>query len=658
MCVNERCQNQESRSVLAALDDLPESLSGIPPGDSFGTCFGDLRRHVPPVSCDKLLGAFRPSKLYSFDLLFLLPHMSSGSQNVGYAVVPKFDMHTYTSVLTTDEVKNLAEEYAIPLDLHPRAPPSGLTMNNLPTNKIAASMSQFLKFPLSGGVRVGKGPALEANEAIVQHTTQPLPIGTPIPKTTEYERVVEHEDKRVMAAKRKAPAAKDRAAGKRSAAEEASRKLKKKKTAPLSFALDESEGDDSTRCNAPKISGSGTHHSTSPLNTIVSKNVNPGAGEGGLVLEPANRSEDDVDCGLDKEEDGTEVNSPPVDHSLEPQPSNHSDNDEQDEQAHRHASGSSGHGLSSSSGGSVRRAFPKRNPGADGAGSSLRSDVALPDPFVPAWHLTTHSILNDAESCQDMMINLVTPAVRDQQSRLSDYQALQRSWFKLVSDRLTETQNQLVDVIQNRNKLADDHKSLQQEHLGCAGKEAGLVEQLAMAEKEKDDLLDKNREQEERIKQLEEKLASKTSSLTESENYVGTLKGDLERLTVDLSHAEIVRHNYVRQLLPTVFQRLLSNDEYKHNLSDVFNQAIATGWSEGVKVRRAKEDADAILAEPTDYDPNCKDTFMSAFESLFTKSYPYVEKLDASFRLPLGDLQNMWSEGEGATVGSSAANAQ
>ncbi|GKC49850.1 hypothetical protein Tco_1072595, partial [Tanacetum coccineum] len=227
-----------------------------------------------------------------------------------------------------------------------------------------------------------------------------------------------------------------------------------------------------------------------------------------------------------------------------------------------------------------------------------------------------------------------------------------------VLDRLTETRNQLLDAVRSRNKLADDHKILQQEHLGCAGKEVGLVEKLVVVEKEKDDLLDKNREQVGRIRHLEEELASKTSSLSEAQNSVSTLKGDLEHLTVDLSQAEIVRHNYTRQLLPIVFKRFLSSNEYKQSLTDVFNQAIAAGWSEGVKAERDGQEAEAILATAADYDPDCKDTFMSAFDSLFTKSYPYVEKLADSFRLPLGDLQNMWPEGEGPTVGSNAANEQ
>nr|GEW52250.1 hypothetical protein [Tanacetum cinerariifolium] len=167
-----------------------------------------------------------------------------------------------------------------------------------------------------------------------------------------------------------------------------------------------------------------------------------------------------------------------------------------------------------------------------------------------------------------MMIHMATPAVRDQQNQLSDYQALQ----------LTETQNQLLDDVRIRNQLSKDHQVLQQVHLGCVGKEADLTKKLDAVEKERDDLLDKDREKEERIKQLEVDLANKTSSLVETE--------------------------------------------------------------EGVKAACSEEEAEAFLATAVDYDPACKDTFMTEFDSLFNKSYPYVEKLVESFQPPLGDLHN------------------
>nr|GEW98445.1 hypothetical protein [Tanacetum cinerariifolium] len=399
---------------------------------------------------------------------------------------------------------------------------------------------------MAEGVRISKGVALVADEVVQQYTTQPLPSDAQIPERFDHQKVVEYENERVLAAKRKAQAAKDKAIKKRSAVEGTSRQTKKKKTDPLTFALDETEGDDSTR------SASRTHHSASPLNTIV---LDDSAGGNG-TLKSVCHSKDDVKHHLDDEGDSTEVNSPYAAHSFEPQPSNHSDED-----MHVHSGG--GHVMSSSFGGLGRQAFPNWNPGGDGAGSSF---------------------------------------------------FLVRYLFHLVYARYLEG-------------IADPSFS-------------------SIAE------------QEERTKRLEEEIASKTSSLTEAETSVSTLKGDLECLTIDLSHAEIVRHNYVWQLLPTTFQRLLSNDEYKKSLSDVFNQAITAGWSEGVKVGQSEEDAEAILADATDYDPNCKYAFMSAFESILTKSYPYVEKLARSFRLPLGNLQYIWPKGEGPTICSSVGNAQ
>nr|GFA48009.1 hypothetical protein [Tanacetum cinerariifolium] len=191
-------------------------------------------------------------------------------------------MNVYTSVLTFNEVKNLAAEYIIPLDLHPCVPPSGLTMNRLPVNKIVATnMSQFLKFSMAGG----------------------------IPEKSDHQKDVEYENERVLAAKRKAQAAKYRAVGKRATTEGGSHRPMKKKTAPVSFALLDSEADESN------CSGFGTHYSASPLNTIIPNDAELTIGGDGLVLESANRMREDTDHNLDNMEDTIEVNSPLFEHS-------------------------------------------------------------------------------------------------------------------------------------------------------------------------------------------------------------------------------------------------------------------------------------------------------------------------------------------------------
>nr|GEV14608.1 hypothetical protein [Tanacetum cinerariifolium] len=442
-------------------------------------------------------------------------------------------------------------------------------------------MSQFLKFLMAGGVRIGKGIALAADEVIPQHISLPLPFGCLIPEKSNHQKVVEVENERVLAAKKK----------------------------PRLLRTEH---------------GSGTHHSASPLNTII---PNEGELATGMILKPVNQTEEDTDQPLDNTEYTTKANSLLSEHSPQFQQSTHSDENTRcarSESCHTHASGSIGHGVSSTSGGSHSLAFPARHPDGDGAGSSLRRDADLPKPFVSSWNLTT--ILNDAESYRDMLINLATPARYE--SLTEDYRELFESHRSCqdVSDRLTETQNQLLDTVQSRNKLSEDHKALQQVHLGCVTKEADLTEKLAAVEKAKDDLLDRDQEKKERIKPLEADLASKTSSLAKAEGVVGTLKGDLKHLIVDLSQANIVRHNYVRQLLPTV-------------------------------AACYEEEAQAFLATADGYDPTCKETFMSEFDSLFDKSYPYVEKLDESFRLPLRDLQNMWLEGIGPTLSGNVADA-
>ncbi|GJU63193.1 transmembrane 9 superfamily member 1-like protein [Tanacetum coccineum] len=80
--------------------------------------------------------------------------MSSGSHSAGATAIPKFDMHTFTSGLTVDEVNNIAEEYGIPLDLRPRVPSSTMTMDNLPFDVIGI-YEQYLEMSLESLLVIG-----------------------------------------------------------------------------------------------------------------------------------------------------------------------------------------------------------------------------------------------------------------------------------------------------------------------------------------------------------------------------------------------------------------------------------------------------------------------------------------------------------------------
>ncbi|GJS57048.1 hypothetical protein Tco_0651832 [Tanacetum coccineum] len=390
-------------------------------------------------------------------------------------------------------------------------------------------MSYFLKFPIAGNVRIDKDLALKENEIIVQHTTPPLPSSDPIPEKSDHQKVVKHEDERVLAAKRKAQAAKI-----------GTRRLHSEQFRHSSLCF--------------------------PLTTVIPDNVNVSARDRNQILQDAEHEEketgNDSNPAANDMNEEEEINSPHSGLSPHSVHSTHSDRSICFEDQHNVRSGdydlyrsgndniqhaATGSTISSSSSGSGRLAFPTRHSAGDGAG--------MPSYFRESF-----------------LGNTSLPA-------------LQRSWFELGRGALAQ-----IDILQRRTALSDDHKALQQVNLSCVNKEVALVEKLAAVEREKDDLLDQNKAQGEKIQQLEEALIYKDLYLSEEKISVDNLRGNLECLTTDLAQTEIVRYNYVRHLLPTVVQRLLSSDEYKKDLSNVFNQAIDAGWSEGVQVGRTDEE--------------------------------------------------------------------
>ncbi|GJX96948.1 hypothetical protein Tco_0352746 [Tanacetum coccineum] len=95
-------------------------------------------------------------------------------ESLKVVVFPKFDMHIYTSELTSSELGKAIEEYDIPLDLYPRLPPSGITMNKLPSRYIGLYIEQLEQ----GGLRV---PFSSFFLAVIKHfgvhVSQLVPMG-------------------------------------------------------------------------------------------------------------------------------------------------------------------------------------------------------------------------------------------------------------------------------------------------------------------------------------------------------------------------------------------------------------------------------------------------------------------------------------------------
>nr|GEV28798.1 hypothetical protein [Tanacetum cinerariifolium] len=68
-------------------------------------------------------------------------------------VFPKSDMHIFTFELTSSELGKAVEEYSIPLDLHLRLPPLGMTMNKLSSRYIGLYIEQLEQGAGADGVK-------------------------------------------------------------------------------------------------------------------------------------------------------------------------------------------------------------------------------------------------------------------------------------------------------------------------------------------------------------------------------------------------------------------------------------------------------------------------------------------------------------------------
>ncbi|GKG19160.1 hypothetical protein Tco_0376259, partial [Tanacetum coccineum] len=102
----------------------------------------------------------------------------------------------------------------------------------------------------------------------------------------------------------------------------------------------------------------------------------------------------------------------------------------------------------------------------------------------------------------------------------------------------------------------------------------------------------------------------------------------------------MVRQRIINQYLPTFVRRLHQSAEYKRSLGEVFSLAVGKGFMDGISIGREDADVQAILNATPNVDPASSDTFMDAYEKLFDRRYPYVDKVARMYlRVPNG-LQN------------------
>ena len=278
----------------------------------------------------------------------------------------------------------------------------------------------------------------------------------------------------------------------------------------------------------------------------------------------------------------------------------------------------------------------------------------------PSWGVTQDKHINVA-IFQDMLTHLATPAEKIFQQTLSNRQSIQRSYLYLGASASSYT-----DTLQRFEKLIADHEELvntndlnewekeeyrksflstskKLERMTVKKKEAvekchGLEADLACIDARNKTLEQQLQDVTESNKQLEVRLQNQGKDIEEKDREIARLQEELDDAIIRAGDQEKQKQTVIRDLIPSVVNRLLRSAEYKASIGNAFNLSYGAGYVEGVKVDRSDADVKKVLAGTKDLDLDSKEKFLKAYHELFTLQYPFVDKVSSAFHLPLVDI--------------------
>ncbi|GJZ16547.1 hypothetical protein Tco_0552224 [Tanacetum coccineum] len=463
------------------------------------------------------------------------------------------------------------------------------------------TMSEYLRFPFLDGATIEQGDALSARDAITQRTTGPLPVNQSLPEKTARLKEVEIPDPKIG-------------------------KTKRHKVSDV-----HAEEEDSTE----------EASSASPLRTVA---PNPS-----FLLKDV----DDVGTAESREDEHVSV---PRHDSANTSTHNYAaDHDESFDESRGHGETIETHPTDETR--LTETPVPARNPEkmavqdlvpvvrsnlagdhADGAESSRPGSV-----YVPEWTIHRREEMNayDNSTAMERAWFSIARGAMAQTDALLRFEALYDAHLAL-KERCEDVTRQLVSTRTDFTHASNLYNTLSNRYQQVRGEHAGCAEKLINAERERDELRAVNADQTSQIKELEAELARKDSALVFSDRVSNERAVENERLVSKLGYLEKEKTDSIGKLLPTVVRRLLNSHEYKESLSIPFNLAIQAGWAKGLAVKRSEEDLMDVLREVQGFDPHSDTRMTVEYDKLFTKTYPFVEKISGLPRRTVQELLKMY----------------
>nr|GEZ07177.1 hypothetical protein [Tanacetum cinerariifolium] len=519
--------------------------------------------------------------------------MSEEDQAIDVVALPKFDMPSYESSMSTKDVKSLALSHGIPLDLHRVALTKGWTMDQLPDDMIGldsvpedgfseqdvqtlverfidlclvssdllfqgglattwdfpgfrlvfkdtegnvVTMSGYLRFSFPSGATIEKGNAVTNQDLRAQHTVPPLSAGHAIPDKTDHQKEVEIADPKIVPQLREEPVLPLR-----------KRRIKKRvPTRERVLILKEKE----KTFAAQKDSSAASEHVSSP--------------------EPI-RMTDPADPNMENPSEGAaNIAKSQGDQSLHASHHDSANHSVHEDQTKRNLT-------------IVPTKVLQTSPGDYSVHRSLTAERTT----SPA-RLSAQGAYGDE--------------AQEESNALENSTTLERAWFALGRGALAQ-----ADMLERFKNLQADYNSLAETHADYGDTVRQLLEaREASHQSQKSELSQVNKDQALKIKELEDTLARKYSALVYAERINAERAQEKKRLVTQLGKSEKEKIDCIRKLLPIELLSLMSRME--------------------------------------NFDAYADKKMRVEYDKLFEKRYPYVDKVSRGFRHTVSALLKVYPD--------------
>ncbi|GJU64331.1 hypothetical protein Tco_1246166 [Tanacetum coccineum] len=249
-------------------------------------------------------------------------------------------------------------------------------------------------------------------------------------------------------------------------------------------------------------------------------------------------------------------------------------------------------------------------------------DEPVGNRYVPNWRLRNDLRFCTFRACKELVSHLATPAEDEFLGALSNVEVISRAYQTLgqsvvAQGELLKRHEQLNhDYVDLRN--CNDAYLLELDHPRSSARRTeqeneGLNNKLSLIESAHSGCESREKELMDAIRTLEKNLKPKTCQLETAKERIKVLEGEKLALSAELARAGVDRQKLVREFIPAVVKRLHTSVESEDEIAE-------------------------LLAGTEDLDIEGSKSWEEKHRELFTKQYPYVQKVADSYLLPMTDL--------------------